>query len=131
MGYWLFMTLMCLLIPGILIGFGSIFVKNAPGSINSLYGYRTSMSMKNKDTWEFANTLWGKLAVKLGLAMLVISLIVMLAVLFAGEAAVSLAGTVLMVLQLIPIIATIPIVEKALNREFDKYGNRRKENGNV
>ena len=32
--------------------FWKIFMKKAPKEINSVFGYRTSMSMKNKDTWD-------------------------------------------------------------------------------
>ena len=35
-------------------------MKKAPKEINSVFGYRTSMSMKNKDTWEFAHKYCGK-----------------------------------------------------------------------
>lgn len=125
MGYWIFMTAMCLLIPGILVGFGSIIKDKAPKDINPIYGYRTAMSMKNADTWEFANKYWGKLAWKWGMIMLIISLIIMLAVIFAGEDVVSILGSVLVMLQLIPVLGTIPVVEKALRKEFDNDGNRR------
>lgn len=131
MGYWIFMTCTCLLIPGILIGFGSISRNKAPKNINLIYGYRTTMSMKNKDTWEFANTLWGKLAWKWGWIMLFVSLIPMLAVFFAGEEVVSIVGTVVVMLQPIPVLATIPVVERALKKEFNKDGSRcsQTENG--
>lgn len=51
MGFWFFMLIMDLLIPFTMIGFGKCFLKKAPDNINSVFGYRTSMSMKNKDTW--------------------------------------------------------------------------------
>lgn len=131
MGYWIFMTAMCLLIPGILIGFGSVVKDKAPKDINPIYGYRTTMSMKNKDTWEFANTRWGKLAWKWGWIMLVVTMIPMLAVIWAGEEIVSIVGTITVVLQIVPVLGTIPVVERALKKEFDKDGNhRQKENGN-
>lgn len=123
--YWIFMTLMCLLIPGILMAFGSILKRKAPNDINPLYGYRTSLSMKNKDTWAFANKYWGKLAWKWGIITLIISLIPMLAVIWASEDTVSIVGTVVVMLQLIPSLCTIPVVEKALKKEFDSDGNRR------
>ena len=52
MGFWIFMLIMDLLLPFTMIGFGRYFMKKAPKEINSVFGYRTSMSMKNKDTWE-------------------------------------------------------------------------------
>lgn len=125
MGYWIFMTCMCLLVPGILLAFAGVSKNKAPKDINPIYGYRTAMSMKNRDTWEFANTYWGKLAWKWGWIMLIISAIAMLAVIWAGEDTVSIVGTVLVILQLIPVLGTIPVVENALKKEFDKDGHRR------
>ena len=54
------MLIMDLLLPFTMIGFGRYFMKKAPKEINSVFGYRTSMSMKNKDTWEFAHKYCGK-----------------------------------------------------------------------
>ncbi|MDR1668548.1 MAG: SdpI family protein, partial [Oscillospiraceae bacterium] len=62
MGFWIFMLIIDMLIPITMIGFGSYFVKSGgPQEINTLFGYRTSMSMKNKDTWAFAHKYCGKL----------------------------------------------------------------------
>ena len=47
MGFWIFMLIMNLLIPVTMIGFGRLFMYKAPGAINVVYGYRTSISMKN------------------------------------------------------------------------------------
>lgn len=126
------MTLMCLLIPGILVAIGSVFRNKAPKDINPIYGYRTAMSMKNKDTWEFANIRFGRLAWKCGWIMLAVSFIPMLAVIFASEKVVGIVSSILVTLQLIPLLGMIPVVEKALKKEFDKDGNRRvkSENGN-
>ena len=63
MGFWIFMLIMDLLLPFTMIGFGRYFMKKAPKEINSVFGYRTSMSMKNKDTWEFAHKYCGKVLV--------------------------------------------------------------------
>ena len=54
MGFWIYMLIMDLLVPVTLIGFGKYFKTKAPKEINAVFGYRTSMSMKNRDTWEFA-----------------------------------------------------------------------------
>ena len=94
MGFWIFMTCMCLLVPGILIAFGSITKDHPPKKINPLYGYRTTMSTKNQDTWEFANRLWGKLSFRWGIIMLIISAIAMLAVIWQSENIVSIVGSV-------------------------------------
>lgn len=76
MGFWIFMMIMSLLIPITMIGFGSHFIKNAPKDINYLFGYRTGMSMKNKDTWEYAHHYSGKIWRITGWVTLIISIII-------------------------------------------------------
>lgn len=61
MGFWIFMMFIELLIPVTMIGFGKMFLKHSPKEINMAFGYRTSMSMKNRDTWEFAHKYCGKI----------------------------------------------------------------------
>ena len=80
MGFWIFMLIMDLLLPFTMIGFGRYFMKKAPKEINSVFGYRTSMSMKNKDTWEFAHKYCGKVWYVCGMVMLPITVIFMLLV---------------------------------------------------
>ena len=60
MGYWIFMLLVDLLIPLIMIFTGKAFCEKAPKEINMLFGYRTTMSTKNMDTWRFAHEACGR-----------------------------------------------------------------------
>lgn len=85
MGFWIFMLIMDLLLPFTMIGFGRYFMKKAPKEINSVFGYRTSMSMKNKDTWEFAHKYCGKVWYVCGMVMLPITVIFMLLVIGKNE----------------------------------------------
>ena len=55
MGFWLFCTVCGLLIPAVMLFFGQRFLNKPPKKINSLYGYRTSRSMKNQQTWDCAH----------------------------------------------------------------------------
>ena len=126
MASWILMFFSNLIVPVVLMSFGSSFRNNPPGQINALFGYRTNRSTKNQDTWVFANKLWGDLAWKSGIWMLIGSVAAMIAVFFAGENVVAAVGTILMLLQVAVIVATIPIVERALKKEFDKDGNRRR-----
>ena len=74
-GFWIFMLLIDILIPLIMIGLGRLFLTKAPKEINDAFGYRTNMSMKNKDTWEFAHKFCGKLWFRCGLVLLPLSVI--------------------------------------------------------
>ena len=125
MGFWIFMVIMDLLIPVTMIGFGRYFLKQAPGTINWAFGYRTEMSMKNKDTWEFAHNYIGKLWYRIGLILLPLSIIPMLFVLGKDKDTVGNLGAAITMLQLVFLIVPIFPTERALKKNFDKKGNRR------
>lgn len=108
-----------------MIGFGKYFFKHAPKDINGIFGYRTTMSMKNKDTWEFAHTYCGKLWYVGGLLLLPISLSVMLAVIGKTENTIGIVGAALCFAQLILLVGAIIPTERALRKNFDRNGNRR------
>lgn len=40
------------------IGTGALMYKYPPKQVNNVLGYRTNMSMKNEETWKFANVYW-------------------------------------------------------------------------
>ena len=77
MWFWTFMLVMDLLVPLTMIYFGLRFEKNAPKEINATFGYRTTMSMKNQETWKFAHKYAGKLWKVCGWLVLLISVVVM------------------------------------------------------
>lgn len=114
-----------LMIPAVMIGFGRIFVKHPPKTINSVYGYRTAMSMKNQNTWEFAHKYCGKLWYIGGLVLLPVTIAGMFLVLGKGEDTVGAVGGILCAVQMIPLIGSIFPTERALRKRFDKQGNPR------
>ena len=122
MGFWIFMLIMVLLIPLMMIGFGRLFLKKAPGNINVVFGYRTSMSMKNKDTWEFAHKYCGRLWFYGGLVLLPLSVIPLLFVFHKGSDVVGNVGAVIEIVQLVPLIGSIIPTEMALRKNFDRDG---------
>lgn len=125
MGFWIFMLIANLLIPFTMIGFGRWFMKNSPKEINAVYGYRTAMSMKNKDTWVFAHNYFGKLWHIGGWILLPLSIIIMMLVIRKTENVIGTVGGILCGIQMIPLIGAIIPTERALRKKFDKNGNRR------
>ncbi len=125
MGFWIFMTACNLMLPVLMIVIGKIFTKHPPRTVNGIYGYRTSMSMKNQDTWDFAQAYFGKLWQKTGWAMLPLAPAVMLFVIGGSEEAVGIAGGIEMAAELVVLTVSIVPVERALKRNFDGAGNRR------
>ncbi|MBO5346760.1 MAG: SdpI family protein [Lachnospiraceae bacterium] len=131
MGFWIFMLIMNMLLPTTMLGFGWIFLHKAPKSINWAYGYRTAMSTKNQDTWDFAHQYAGKLWFKWGKWLLVISVVVMLLLIGQSEAIISAVGGVLCMVELVPLVYVIVPTERALKQTFDSKGNRRKKKPEV
>ena len=127
MGFWIFMLVMDLLFPVIMIVMGRYFMKKSPKEINYIFGYRTNMSMKNKDTWNFAHKYIGKLWFYLGLLLIPITVIPMLFVLGGTEDVVGTMGCIICVIALIILIVPIFPTERALKMNFDKDGNRKAE----
>jgi uncharacterized membrane protein len=67
-------------LPLFIVGFvfavaALISLKFPPKIINSIYGYRTSRSMKNQENWDFAQRFSSQLMLKQGLIMLLLAFI--------------------------------------------------------
>ena len=122
------MLIIDLLTPFTMIGFGKYFLKTAPKEINAVFVYRTTMSMKNKDTWLFANKYCGKIWYKAGLIMLPISFVIMLFVIGRTKDMIGMVGGIVCFVQMIPLVGTIIPTERALKMNFDENGNRKREN---
>ncbi len=125
MGFWIFMLLMDLLIPLTMIALGKLFITKSPRNINPIFGYRTTMSMKNKDTWEFAHKYCGRLWLKCGLVLLPLSVIPLIFVFDKGTDIIGTVGDIVCIVQLVPLIGAIFPTEAALKKTFDKNGIRR------
>lgn len=125
MGFWIFMAVSCMLTPILMVGIGYVFVRHPPGTINGIYGYRTSMSSKNQQTWNFAHYYCGKLWWKVGWVMCFLTLLIILAVMGKGDTVIGCVTGIWIGLQCVVMIATIPVVERALRRRFDRNGNLR------
>lgn len=122
MGFWIFMFCCILLIPIIMIIAGNSMRLGKFKTINSIVGYRTRRSMKNQQTWDYAHRECGLLWRRWGSTMLVLTVIAML--LFMGEDTdhIGVVGSVITVLQMIPLFLSIVIVEKKLREKFDENG---------
>ena len=123
--FWLFCTAMCLLIPLIMLYFGWRFQKHPPKNINSFYGYRTTRSMKNPQTWDFAHQVCGRLWFRAGLILLPVSLVAMLFVWGRSVEEIGMWCIPVMAVQLVVLVGSIFPVEWALKQNFDQFGRKR------
>ena len=122
MSTWIISLISILIIPIIILPLSLIMIKFR--SINYIFGYRTTRSMKNENTWVYANTLSGKLLAFGSLAFIVLDVIFMLIMLKKSE---NLLSALLLPVGFAPIllylIVSIVIVELKLKSKFDKNGN--------
>lgn len=125
MGFWIYVTLMDLVVPFTFLGFGRYFIKKAPGKVNGVFGYRTPMSMKNKDTWEFAHHYCGKIWYICGWITLPVTVMGMCCVLGKDADTVGNVGGIIMGVQMVLLIGSIIPTEIALRKTFDKNGRRK------
>ena len=81
--------------------------------------------MMNMDTWSYAHRYIGKLWQVMGLAMLLITVMVMLLVMRKDKDTIGLIGMAITALQMIPLIGSLFMTESELKKTFDESGNRR------
>lgn len=114
------LTILTLTVGIIIFVVGLLFKIVPPKKINSIYGYRTSSSMRNLDTWTVANKFSARLMILGGVSLTVIGLLI---VIFPDMGAISTGISVglLVLFVIVLILAT----EKHLNKIFDKDGHRR------
>jgi len=127
MNFWIFMLVMNLLTPLVMIIYGRVFEKKPPKIARSkfAFGYRTVMSMRNEETWEYAHRFFGKLWFRFGIAVGLISIIVLFFFIGKDKDTVGFAGMIICYVQLVAMLLPVIPTELALRRRFDKYGNRK------
>lgn len=114
-----------LFIPVLMILCGYLMYKHTPKDINGLVGYRTAMSMKNQETWDFANNYCGRLWVKVGAVMTIISALVCVPYFFMSSGNATVIMCIAEVIQVVVLCWTIVPTERALKDNFDQDGNRK------
>lgn len=123
--FWFFMLVMVLLVPVTMLGFGRRFVNQPPGKINSWFGYRTPMSMKNQDTWAFAHRYCGRLWETWGLLLMPVSFGVMIFFGSGDEGTLGIVGGLVVLAQTVVLTSTLLSTERALQKTFDADGSPR------
>ena len=119
-----FLIICTLLIPAVQLLAGWAMRFHAPKKINAWVGYRTTRSMQSKAAWEFANWYCGKLWMLVGSVMLAVSGLAYLGFLFLPEQAEILLLAVMIGVQILVLLLTIPPVERALKKNFGKQGEQ-------
>ena len=118
MWFWWFMFVCDFIVPAAMILGGRMMWKHPPKDINGMVGYRTRRSMKNKETWKFAQEYCGRLWWKTGWLMSIPSALVHIPFYGKSEGMVGILGGIVCTLECVVMISTIYFVEKALRKNF-------------
>ena len=113
------------LLPLVMVICGMSYVKRGPKRISKMQGYRTKMSMKNRETWDFAHKHLGDLWFKLGTPLLGITSVVSLLVFRESDDKILFWCYVVVIIQLVIMILPAYFTEKALKANFDENGKWR------
>lgn len=127
MGFWWYLLVMDLVVPGIVVYFGWRFVHNPPEEINGLYGYRTARSMKNRETWQFAHGVCGRFWFRWGLVLIPLTILGLVPAWGKPVSRASWIGLLICLVQLLFLAGAIAPTERALKKTFDHNGIRRKK----
>ena len=129
MWFWIWMFASSMVIPVLIIGFGKLFQKRPPVQINSIYGYRTKMSMINMDTWDYAHHYFGKKWLRAGCLIIPGTVLGMLLLFDRNENIVGIGSTVIMTVQVLALILPVIETEWELRRRFEPDGTRKQQDG--
>ncbi len=125
MGFNIFMTVVAVAVPLMMAVVGLVFTKAAPKTINPIFGYRTTMSMKNEDTWQYAHAYCGRIWLVCGLVFAGMVLPLMAYSFSKNEDTVGLLGAALCALCVLGMVWSVILTERALKEVFDENGERR------
>ena len=115
------MAVCMVLVPSLVLLFGVLLRKHPPER-NALFGYRTRRSMRDQETWSFAQAYIGKLWIPLGAVLLTASAVVT-AVFWSKDVNVfGKAVEAASYAQIAVMLLTIPITERALKKKFENEG---------
>jgi uncharacterized membrane protein len=114
------------LLPLVMVICGMSYTKRGPKKITRLQGYRSKMSMKNRETWDFAHKNLGDLWFKLGAPLLAVTSVVSLLVFRETTKQITTWCCVIFVIQLVIMVLPVAYTEKALKENFDENGKWRK-----
>lgn len=112
-------------IPLLLIVIGKIFEKCPIKEPNIAIGFRTKLSMMNKETWDYAQILFPKVWISLGRIMLPLSLIILFLLYSEDKDYTGNLALILMIVQVVLMLVSILYVNLKLKKAFNSDGSRK------
>ena len=113
-------------VPIVFLVIGWLFTHGRyPKHPNGIYGYRTPRSMKNDETWAFAQEYSGRLSWRFGWRLLMLSSLVVITLLTLSVKRHEIYVGAWIAIQSVLALGTILPVERALKNTFDEFGHRK------
>ena len=119
---WIAVICLYFVVPIILMMIGALTHSLPPRKINMLYGYRSPMSMKNQDTWDFAQDFFNNKIAILGVIQALLGVFAILASYILLPAHIMLVAYIGCGLEVASIIVLGLVTEHQLNQYFNKDG---------
>lgn len=113
-----------MLLPLTMLGLGLMIWLTKPG-YGDVFGYRTTWSLKSKETWERAQGIFGRFCTITYAVISFISLIVGLVPIIWRLDISGIITCVLYLVQFVSVFVVIGVTDGIVAREFDKDGNRK------
>ena len=113
-------------VPIVFLVIGWLFTHgHYPKHPNGVYGYRTARSMKNDETWAFAQERWGRLSWCAGWWLLILSSLVVAILQTQPVRRHGIYVGAWIAVQAVLTLGTILPVERALKNTYDEFGHRK------
>jgi len=125
MAFKIFMMAAALIAPLMMAVMGRVFMAHPPKTINAVYGYRTTRSMRNEDTWAFAHAHCGRIWFTCGVIFTALTAILLALSFKRSETSFGVLAAALSVLCVVGMVWAVLLTEKALKETFDENGERR------
>lgn len=115
-----------MLLPLTMLGLGLMIWLTKPG-YGDMFGYRTTWSLKSKETWERAQGLFGKICTITYAVISFISLIAGIVPIIWKSDISGIIVCVLYLVQFFSVFVVIGVTDGIVAREFNKDGTRKVE----
>ncbi len=119
MRFWIITLLLDLLIPVSVLINGLLYLKKPVKHINWLHGYRTERSMKNQETWEFAQRYFGSICYRCGTGLTLFTFILMFSAFRKTPKIISTLGNILGITECLMMVCILFPTERALKKRYN------------
>ncbi len=113
------------LVPATMVIFGLVWRNNPPKTINAFYGYRTTWSMKSKETWDFAHKHAAGLWLRIGAPLWLLSVAAWYIGLGLDFSTLAWLTVIVTSAQCIFFVLPVWPTEMALRQQFDAHGKKK------